>query len=71
MARRDLAGRIERVERRHRPSDWSVWLPLDDERGDRVRHTAMDEVATPDDVRVRSGHDIIVEYVDDPDRRAP
>ncbi len=71
MARRDLAGRIERVERRRRPSDWHVWFPLDDERDDLVRNAATGEVATPDVVRVRNGHGIIAEYVDDSDRRAP
>ena len=65
MARRDLAGRIERVERRRRPSDWHVWFPLDEEHGDgRVRHVRTGEVADRGDVDRRPGRHIVVEYVD-------
>ena len=71
MGRSDLVGRLRRVERARRPSDWSVWLPLDDERDERDRHTATGEVATPDAVRARNGRDIVVRYVDGADWRAP
>ena len=71
MRRHDLAGRLRRVERARRPSDWSVWLPLDDERDELVRHTATGEVATPDAVRARNGRDILVRYADEADRGAP
>ena len=68
---RALIGRVGRIERARLPSDWSVWLPLDDERDDPVRHAVTGEVADPDAVRTGNGRDIIVRYVDETDRRVP
>ena len=62
---RTLVGRIERVERGRRSSDWSVWLPLDEEHDDgRVRHVRTGEVGDRGDVDRRPGRHIVVEYVD-------
>ena len=68
---RALLGRVGRIERARLPSDWSVWLPLDDERDDLVRHVVTGEVADPDVVRARDGRDIVVQYVDAADRTGP
>ena len=65
-----LIGRVGRIERARRPSDWHVWLPLDDERDDLVRHVRTGEVVARGEVDRRPGLDILVEYVDGPDWRA-
>ncbi len=67
MNRRDLAGRLVRLERDLGPRDgWQVWLPAEDpDRDDgTVTNPATGERATPADVRARPGRHILVEYVD-------
>jgi hypothetical protein len=62
---RALIGRVGRIERARLPSDWSVWLPLDEEHGDgRVRHVRTGEVADRGEVDRRPGRHVRVEYAD-------
>ena len=73
MARSDLSGRLRRVERDLAPAAGvQVWFPADEEIDDgRVRHVRTGEVVARAEVDRRPGRHIVVEYIDEADRRAP
>jgi len=71
MGRHDLAARLDRAERRLAPADAvQVWLPIDDERDNRVRNVTTGETLAPAEVGRQAGWHILVRYVDGEDWRA-
>ena len=71
MGRHDLTGRLDSIERRLAPADGvQVWLPVDDERDDRVRNVTTGETLAPAEVGRQAGRHIVVRYVDGEDWRA-
>ena len=68
MSRRDLTGRLARIERDLEPRDgWQVWWPLedepDDERRTLVRNVRTGETADRGEIGRRPGRHV-VEYVE-------
>ncbi len=70
---RMLASRVDRIARELAPAAGvHVWLPADDERDDgMVRHVRTGEVVPRAEADRRPGRQIVVEYAEGPDWRAP